>query len=252
MKKLLDMFRTAGIVGFMLVFVSIPVNATVIQNADGFSATGAAVNFTAQLTISGDILTIGLFNMSSASTDSPDDLLSSYFFDITKNGSRPVLTYLSAAGDVYLTDRSFLDLLQAEDADLKADSPGDYTWQYKSFNAALNPFYGFGIGTVGNAQLNPNNFQGNIVGGMDYSIYAGEITTRNLHDRLLVKSEATFTFSGLTGFTEADIASSSGFGMGTVPDGILTGQTITGSFEIPEPATIALLCLGGLVLIKKR
>jgi len=251
MKKLFNKFRSASIVGFMLIFVSIPAHATIVQKVSGYSITGTAVIFEAQLTIAGDILTITLSNLSSVSSDSPDDLLSSYYFDIVKDdGSRPTLSYLSATGDVYLTNKSSLDLLQTSDADIKAVDSKDYTWEYKSMDATASPSFGFGIGTVGNSDLSSNNFNGNIVGGIDYSIYAGEITTRNLDNKLLVKSSATFTFSGLTGFTEADIALSFAFGMGTAPDSFLTG--IIEQPNIPEPATIAMLCLGAVMLKKRK
>ena len=244
MKKLFSVSVTIAVLWFSLVFMCAPSQATVIQDVTAISGVGTSVNLQAQLTISDDILTVELFNLSTDSSKAPDDLLSSYFFDIIDNsGNRPSLTYLSAIGDVYLTSKKDPDSLEEADADLKAVAFGDGTWQYTSFDPAIDPFLGFGIGTVGNSALSPNNLNGNIVDGMDYSIYAGDIATQNLNDRLLVKSGATFTFSGLTGFNEGDIAAESVFGLGTAPDSLV---------HVPEPATIGLLCLGLLVFRKRK
>ena len=59
---------------------------------------------------------------------------------------------------------------------------------------------------------------GNIVDGLDYSIYRGEITTSNLDGKLLRRSTATFTFTGVSGFSEADILGTTAFGLGTAPE----------------------------------
>ncbi len=218
-----------------------PVHASVIQTASGLSSVGTPVSLKAELAITGDTLTVTLENTSTVGSSAPNDLLSSYCFDIINSESvRPALTYVSATGDVWLAHESLADVLQTASADLKAVNAEDYTWQFKTFNAALTPFLGFGLGTVGNSTLT-NSFNGNIVGGMDYSIYTGDVTTSNLQERLLVKGPVTFTFSGVSGFFESDISSSFVFGLGTAPDTL-----------IPEPATMALLALGGLALLKRK
>lgn len=217
--------------------------ATLIQRVEGFSATGDAVAFESQLTISGDILTVKLSNISLTASNSPDDLLSSYYFDIYNSaGLRPELVLLSAVGDVYKTSKSSADILYKPAANLKAVKKNDNTWYFSKFDAAAEPYLGFGVGTVGNSRMK-NNFPGNIVGGMDYSIYSGDVKTQSLANRMLVGGSITFTFSGLTGFTEADVFPASMFGLGTSPDSFL--------MSIPEPSTLAILA-GGLVLFKLR
>jgi hypothetical protein len=216
-------------------------NAGILFEVSGTSAAGLDVRFTAELSISGDDLTIVLTNNSPVDTLNPADLLSSFYFDIVNtDDQRPELTYISAVGNVYETSKTNPDTLAEVDADIMAVNPGDYSWMFASMDAAANPYLAFGIGTVGNSSM-ANNFKGNIVGGMDYSIYKGEITTQNLNDRLLVRETATFTFSGLSGFTEDDIAPRFAFGLGTGPDSMLT----------PEPLTLTMLGLGGLLLRKR-
>jgi hypothetical protein len=218
-------------------------NASVIHMASGLSSINTPVTFHADLTITGDVLTIDLFNDSVISL-APNDVLGSYYFDIVNaNGVRPTLTYQSAVGDVWLARKNQPDILQIPNANLKAVAPGDNTWEFRTMNSTLSPFFGFGLGTVGNANLSPNNFHGNIVDGFDYSLYAGDVTTQNLNNTLLVKNHITFTFTGLTGFAEADIRSIGAFGMGTAPDSLL---------HSPEPAALALLAIGSLALLPRR
>lgn len=219
-------------------------DATVILNWTGtVPATSVDVSFQAALTISGNTLTIVLSNDSmgmgpASPTLNPADLLSSFYFDIADSlGNHPTLAYMGAAGNVYMGDQDAADLLMTAGANLMAVNPGDDTWQFQS-GLALQAGTGvlsFGIGTTGNSSLNPNGFNGNIVGGFDYAIYAGDIGTRNLDGTPLVKQTATFTFTGVSGFLEADISREALFGLGTQPDS--TGL-------VPEPGTFALVGMG--------
>ncbi len=180
--------------------------------------------------ITGDVLTIVFYNTSPVHSQNPSDVCASYYFDIYNGANvRPVLTYQSATGNVWLANKNNPDTLQTANANLKAVASGDHTWQFKNMNAAQSPFLGFGLGTVGNNDLTPNDFMVNIVGNIDYSLYAGDVTTPNLNSKVLVKDHITFTFTGLTGFTEDDISPAFAVGLGTRPDSLLL---------TPEPATI--------------
>ena len=232
------------IAAVLFVLLATPTYANIILSGTGNSSVSDPVSYKADLAISGNTLTVQLSNLSNESS-APSDLLSSFYFDIVKSGNvRPTLTYISAVGNVWLTHKSTADVLQTASANLMAVNPGDNTWEYHAMDPTQVPLYGFGIGTVGNSSLSPNNnFKGNIVGGFDYSIYAGDVTTQNLDNYLLVKSNAIFTFTGVTGFTEADIKTSCVFGEGTAPDGLLTGTVV------PEPSTFVLLATGAISLI---
>ena len=210
-------------------------SADLYYNVSGKSASDVDVSLGAQLSISGDYMTIVLNNTSVQSLN-PSDCLSSFYFDIQDgNGGRPVLTYVSASGDVYLGDKSAADPLVESNADLMTLVTRDGKWQYKPMDPGYFPYLGFGIGTAGYSVLSPNNFSGNYVGGIDYSIYAGDVTTSNLDGKPLVLGTATFMFSGLTGFTEADVSPDAFFGLGTTPDGYL---------HAPLPGAILLGILG--------
>lgn len=217
--------------------------ADVVQVGTGVSRVGTSVMFKSVLAISGDTLTITLTNESPAASMAPDDLLGSYYFDIVKPGNiRPTLTYVSAVGDVYVGNRSGPDPLSASAADLRAVNSGDGTWQFQTMNPASVPFTGFGLGTVGNSAL-VNSFNGNIVGGIDYSIARGEVTTANLNGRSIVKGAITFTFTGVSGFSEADVASGFAYGLGTAPDSIIS---------VPGPAGVSVLAAAGLAATRRR
>lgn len=219
--------------------------ASVVQSASGVSAIGTTVAFKSVVAISGNTLTITLTNESAGSSLGPADVLGSYYFDIVKPGNiRPTLTYVSAVGDVYTGVRNGPDPLVTAGANLKAVNANDETWQFKTFNPASIPFTGFGLGTVGNSAL-ANSFNGNIVGGIDYCIAKGEITTSNLNGRSLVKGAITFTFTGVNGFTESDIADGFAFGLGTAPDSIINGR-------VPSPGVVSAFAAAGLVATRRR
>ncbi len=80
-------------------------------------------------------------------------------------GTRPTLTHVSSTGDLYLGSKSNPDSLLAAGANLKAVAEINDTGEFKTMNPTSNPLLGFGIDTVGNNTLAPDNFDGNIVGG---------------------------------------------------------------------------------------
>ena len=212
--------------------------ASVTYSQSGFSAKGTAVSFDALFDITVDTLTLTLTNTSTTSSVHPDDMLSSFYFDIM-NGSavRPTLTYLSATGDTYINNflqTSSADLKTSQQVPLPGPSPATLAdaWLFDTMDDTQAPFLGFGVGTVGNANLSPNGFNGSEVDGLSLSIYAGTLTSTNniVTDSLLVKDSAVFVFSGLTGYTVADIDPNVVFGLGTAPDSTLPG--------VPVPAAV--------------
>ena len=206
------------------------------------------VSVQSELTISGGTLTVKLSNTSSSASLNPADLLTSYYFDIVNaSGVRPNLQLSSATGDVWLTSQTQDDVLTVANADLSPRmNKKDDTWQFISLDGSAPLNLGFGVGTVGNSDLSGNNFNGSIVGGMDYALYAGDVSTRNLDGRLLVKDSITFTFTGVSGFDEGDISPDYVFGLGTSPETLF--ETPPDSqippVVVPEPLTLGLFGLG--------
>jgi len=224
------------------------------------------IRFKADLTISGNNLTVVLTNDSLNHTDgaSPslnkNDLLSSFYFDIFNGTTRPTLTYTGATGNVCIFLNAAIDNCAvtqepgdgSSESDLRATVANDDGWQFKqslTLVMASAPLT-FGIGTAGNNSLSPNNFMGNVVDGIDYAIYAGTPGTAtesgagsSLQGQYLVHNTATFTFTGVSGYTEAHIGEKALFGLGTQPDS--TGL-------VPEPSTGALFALGLVGLAQRR
>jgi PEP-CTERM motif len=218
--------------------------ATVTISGAGISSVGTPVSFSADFTISGNTLTLALSNTSPSASLAPNDVLGSFYWDIIgAGGIRPNLTLSSAVGGVYLGDKDHTDPLETANANLNAVSSG-IGWVFRNdLNTSASPGFAFGLGAVGNARLAPNNFDGNLVSGIDYGLYRGDVTTQNLDGKDLVKERAVFTFTGTSGFTEANIVSTGAFGLGTAPDSMLL---IT---AVPEPSSALLVGMGLLALV---
>lgn len=216
---------------------------------------GARATFTAG---GGGVLKLLLENTSPPASKAPEDLLTSFYFNAlsgTTTGTSAPLSYQSALGQVYYTVGGFVpdfpvkytpppppggtvtDPAPPELSNLQAFSTGDHTWQFKSGLALANttPPLAFGVGTVGNTDFDPNNFNGNIVGNDDFGIFVGEVTTANLDGWLLVKDSIAFEFAGFDGFNLGQISPYGVFGFGSSPEFIIT---------VPEPTGIVIAALG--------
>jgi len=225
------------------------------------------VRFQADLTISGDNLTVVLTNDSLNHTDgpshsrNPNDLLTSFYFDIF-DGARPTLTFTGGTGDVCQFFNAAVDdctvtrdqtVPGSTETDLRATSANDDGWQLRQNLTMVMATQAltFGIGTAGNNSLNPSGFMGNIVDGFDFGIYAGTPGTATEggapslqgNNGYLIHNTATFTFTGVSGYTEADIGAIALFGLGTAPDS--TGL-------VPEPGAGSLLALGLVAFAFRR
>ncbi|MHC4758273.1 MAG: XDD4 family exosortase-dependent surface protein, partial [Planctomycetota bacterium] len=162
-------------VGFVFLFCVGIANATITYEASGIIITdpdGKAyetpVSLRADLSISGDTLTLVLTNQSEIvspylGSPFPDTLLTSFFFDILNSSDeRPTLSYDDARGDVYNGILDATDTLIELNADLQAFVDNDDTWMFRGdLNPLFDPGLAFGIGTVGNNGLTDQNGDGN-------------------------------------------------------------------------------------------
>jgi hypothetical protein len=238
---------------------------TLVSGNGGPGSVYHAVSAQATLSISGSTLSLVLENTSANNTTDPADVLSSFYFDIAKEGLRPTLAYQSANGPLFqllkdATDKAYhyppptkagesgTFTPGAGTSDLRAFKSGDETWQFKSMNTAATPFLGFGIGTVGNSEFLRNGFDTNLVGKgksmINFSIYhGGDIQPNgNLKEAYLLRNSGAFTFAFTDNqpWSEADIRPNAVFGFGTTPDGKIV--------VVPEPSAYALALLGAAAL----
>lgn len=241
--------------------LTLPARGAIVVDAAGTSAAGNPVAFRATLAITGDELVIDLENISPAPTSVPADLLASFYFDIVRDGIRPVLDYRSAVGQVVAVQKNAADrpVIYTPPptaggkgtvtpglglSDLMATKPGDFTWQLRQFAPAPEPRAGFGLGTVGNSTLAPSNFDPKVVDGGDFAIYRGDdIEPKgNLPGTYLAHELVRFRFCVGKGWTEADIVDRFTFGLGTSPDSMIV-------VSLPEPPASAasLLVATGVV-----
>ena len=227
-------------------------SAGVVFSGSGMSAAGNPIAAMAELSIAGDVLTVRLQNLSPVPSSAAADILSSFAFDVVATGGRPTLGYESGLGLVWQVRRDAADVpinytppvlpggpgsyvpatggTAHVPSDLAATKKGDRTWQFRPFAAGLPPLLGFGIGTVGNSGFDPNGFDPAVVGPPGNGLIAFGISTAGdiepagspMQDQYLVRSEAVFRFSGLKGFTEADIGPDVVFGFGTGPDSVIS------------------------------
>lgn len=246
--------------------LALPAAGGVVFEAAGSSAAGNPVAFRATLTVTGDELTIDLENISPVATSEPADVLASFYFDIAQDGKRPPLGLRSAAGQVYrvLKDKADEPVIYTPPtvaggkgsvaeglgtSDLVATKRGDLTWQFRQLDPTYEPLAGFGLGTVGNSNLKPANFDPQIVGTGDFAIYRGsDIDPKgNLPGRFLARELVRFTFGGVDGWQEADIGHRATFGLGTGPDSVLV-------VHVGEPAALpaAVAAAAGLATLMTR
>lgn len=252
--------RSAGLAA-LAALCTLPVNATPLTTsgsltvqAGGTSAAGNAVSFMATFTTSGSTLSLTLVNTSLVPTRASDDVLGSFYFDVLQNGMRPTLTYAAAVGQVYEVRRNAPDRfvpgsLPGGATDLRALTKDAGTWQFRTMNPGFPPGLGFGIGTVGNSALKPNNFDPKIVDQADYTIYSTGTRSDidpvgNLAGRLLVRGTASFQFTGLNPTRPIEIVDKFAFGLGTSPDSII--------LAVPEPTAAAFVVSGLLAALLTR
>ena len=205
------------------------------------TAGGMDVSASAQFTLlSGGDLRIILTNTTSGGTPTQTQLLDAVFFSVLGDptaitdfsGTGTVQRYVKSGNTGYLED-------PIPDYDLDA-LVNDGTYQFK----APAYTYEYGIGTAGFTGLG-GVFNGNLVDGDDFGIVASgtDLTLDGFPDKYFVDTSATFVLSGWNYRSVSDI-NDVAFAFGSAPDALISA--------IPEPATLAVLALGGLAMLIRR
>lgn len=225
------------------------------------------VSAEATFVTSGTTLTLTLRNTSpTPTTIHPEQVLTSFHFDLLDtDGTRVPLTCTGASGNVdklvgggqpatpflYTPAATAggspvytpVTLPPAQPSDILATTKGDDGWMFRSgLDTAREPYCFYGIDTVGNSALAPNDFPAKIVNQIEFGIFAGSGSdpTGLLEVRMpyLVKDSATFTFTSTLNLDAFVVRDPLVFGFGTDPDQMIV--------LTPEPSGTALMAAAAL------
>jgi len=234
--------RLARMAAPMFLALAIPsfAQADLFLTGSGTNATtGNDVSGTVNFDVTGNILTVTLSNTTAGGTLLRGDAMTGVVFDI--NGPDPTLTLLSIVltnpGALATDDRIFTSKTDSNIVDPLNGS-------YRNVLGAT-PIAEFGVATTGFAGAFSASGITLGSGGEDYSIVAdGTFPDADASNSFnsafpLIQNSLTFTFSGISGVSESQIANVRLL-FGTSGQGVIRA--------VPEPSSLALLgCAGGLV-----
>lgn len=211
--------------------------AAVVFSGSGFNPEGATnVAGSAMFTISGNTLTLVLTNTTAPRTTAQGNAMTGVTFDVG-NGSA-VLTLTSTAltsGADFWTSKFATNNAAALNGSwtnvLGASPLGAYGVATTGFNGRFNG----GSIALGNAAPNYGIVAAGTFDGTNVAFGGSQFP--------FVQNSMTFTFSGISGFTEAQISNVKLL-FGTDGTGIIT--------TIPTPGSLALVGLAGLVAGRRR
>lgn len=213
---------------------------------------GNDVHVAANISITGDTLTIYLYNLAD-DTPTPADILTSFYFSFDGDAT-PTLVSLNAAtgplwgdsgSDTYWGD----NLLTTNDPALTPEQIAALNntqkapwWAAKTMNSTQNPYLDYGIGAAGNSNLTPNNFpqkdgdNGGIIA--DIEIEGSNLVNNDPFVKEWASFDLLFAHDSLIGLSVGEAV----FGFGSEP-----------KFLTPLPGAVLLGLLGlGVAGIKLR
>lgn len=242
--------------GAILTLLPRPALATIFTVSGTLSGTHP-VSASATFVSSGSTLTLTLFNTSpTPTTIYPDQVLSSFYFDMLVDGTGRVgLALTSGSGNVFkiigggTAAQPYLYVPPVSGtaftpgtgpSNLVASGIGYDTWYYKdTLNVSLPPNTAYGIGTVGNSTVfGTNGFPAQYVDQIDFGIFSGNASDprgnlNNVNYPYFVSGSATFTFAADRDISSYEFTDPYVFGFGTGPDQYIS--------IVPEPAGLALV-----------
>lgn len=210
---------------------SVTFTGTGINPEVGVNASGSA-----KFTISGDILTLVLTNTTAPRTTAQGNAMTGVTFNFSSGSTVLSLTSTAiTAGGTYWTSKTTNAAAPSLAGSWTSAVVSNAQHQYGVATTGFNGWFNGGSISLGNAAPNygivaAGTFDGTNVafGGSQYPF---------------VQSSMTFTFSGASGFTEAQITNVKLL-FGTDGTGVITA--------VPTPGSLALAGLAGLVAARRR
>lgn len=242
--------RLAAMLALLLLVPFAPARATVVFTTAFVDATtGNTVSVEADMSISGNTLTIVLANTSPSTTADPGEVLTGFLFDLA---GQPTLAYASASGYTVNVGKT-PDQVSTSATSLKATgSTNKGRWAFASGFSNTNALLAsYGLATApftGAPDSFPTAQTGsNSASALNYGIDAAS-TGVNKADvsgvTTFTYQTATFTLSGVAGLTEASIQPVATFVFGAVSPNFVTAV-------LPEPPSLALPLLALALLLPR-
>jgi len=211
--------------------------ASVIFTGSGFNPEGGVnVAGSAAFTISGNTLTLVLKNTTAPRSTAQGNAMTGVTFDINPGSPLLSLTSTALTGGANLwtskTASSNSALLGGSWTSVLGASPlGEYGVSTSGFNGRFNG----GSIALGNSAPNYGIVSAGTFNGTNVSFSGSQFP--------FVQDSMTFTFSGIAGFTEAQISNVK----------LLFGTDGTGVIQtVPTPGALALAGLAGVVSVRRR
>lgn len=231
MKKQLFGFAAcaAGVLSFA--------QASVIFSGSGNNPeVGANASGSAMFTISGNTLTLVLTNTTAPRTTAQGNAMTGVTFNFSSGST--VLSLTSTAltgGSTYWTSKTTNVAAPSLAGSWTAAIVSNAQHQYGVATTGFNGWFNGGSISLGNAAPNYGIVAAGTFDGSNVSFGGSQYP--------FVQNSMTFTFTGVAGFTEAQITNVK----------LLFGTDGTGVIEaVPTPGSLALIGLGGIACIRRR
>ncbi|MBX3388675.1 MAG: PEP-CTERM sorting domain-containing protein [Phycisphaeraceae bacterium] len=211
--------------------------ASVIFSGSGVNPeVGATASGSAMFTIAGDTLTIVLTNTTAPRTTAQGNALTGVTFNFSSGSTTLVLTSTAlTGGSTYWTSKTTSAAAPSLAGSWTAAINSTADHQYGVATTGFNGWFNGGSISLGNAAPNYGIVAAGTFDGSNVSFGGSQYP--------FIQNSMTFTFSGVAGFTEAQIANVK----------LLFGTDGTGIIQtVPTPGALALVGLGAVACVRRR